>query len=114
MRKLLLLIATAVILGVGAVVGSSLAQSSLPEHPHLLVIGFEIEEGFVVSFRNCVELAGGQALKLKTQHAHVHFGTANLALQQKAGNAVVPTAPFPFVPWSNCAELESYLPLPVR
>jgi hypothetical protein len=114
MKKLSLVLATLVVLGGAAFLSGVSAQGELPEHAHLLVLGFEVEEGFVVDFRKCVELAAGQALPLKTQHAHVHFGTANLMLQTRAGNAVVPTAPFPFVPWDDCAGLRAALPLPVH
>jgi hypothetical protein len=95
----------------GTLVGAALtapAVAQLPPHPHLLVLGLELNEaGEPVGFRKCVELAAGQALPLNTQHEHVHFGHAGEALFTHAGNVVVPAAPFPGVPFSNCAELEA-------
>jgi hypothetical protein len=38
----------------------------------------------------------------------VHFGTAGEALFDRAGHVVVPTAPFPEIPWSNCEELIAF------
>lgn len=81
------------------------AFSDLPEHGHLLLTGLEFnEEGDPVGFQKCRELANGQALRLNAHHEHVHFGPAGEALSVRAGNAVVPLAPFPGVPWSNCEE----------
>ena len=85
-------------------------SQEFPEHPHLLVLGLELDEdGEPVGFRKCIDLAANQALPLNAQHQHVHFGTAGEALFERAGHAVVPAAPFPDpedpVPWSNCEEL---------
>lgn len=107
MAKLILVLTFAVT--VLAMVGTGLAdEHELPEHPHLLLLGLEFDaSGEPIGFRKCQELAAGQALPLNSQHEHVHFGTAGQALFFKAGNAVVPAAPFPEVPWSNCAEFEA-------
>jgi hypothetical protein len=94
-------------LGILATLSTALAQ--LPEHPHLLVVGLELDEdGNPVGFRKCVELAAGQALPLNSHHEHVHFGTAGEALFSLAGHGVAPAAPFPGVPWSNCEELIAF------
>jgi hypothetical protein len=79
----------------------------LPPHPHLLVLGAEVdlENRILLDARSCVHLAGGQALPLKAQHQHVHFGNAGEALLVNAGHLVIPAAPFPGVPWSSCEEL---------
>lgn len=80
-------------------------HEELPEHPHLHVIGLEFGDGGEpVGWRKCHDLANGQALRLNAHHEHLHFGRAGLA-QFEAGNAVVPAAPFPGVPWTNCDEL---------
>lgn len=103
MKHILVLMSAILVL---ATVGMGVSQE-LPEHPHLLVLGLEFDAvGEPVGFRKCVDLAAGRSLPLNSQHAHVHFGTAGVALFE-AGHAVVPAAPFPGVPWSNCAELEA-------
>lgn len=89
----------------GALAAPALSQGP-PRHPHMLVIGLELDEnGEPVSFRRCVDLAGGKALPLRVHHAHVHTGRAGEALRN-AGHAVVPGAPL--TPWRNCAELTAF------
>jgi len=88
-------------------------SQEFPEHPHMLVLGLELDEqGGPVGFRKCIDLAANQALPLRAQHQHVHFGTAGEALFERAGHVVVPGAPFPDpedpVPWSNCEELIAF------
>jgi hypothetical protein len=94
---------------IGATLGAqpALAQEpELPRHPHMLVLGLELNaEGEPVGFRKCVDLAANQPLPLNAHHQHVHQGTAGEHLFTNAGNVVVPGAPFPGVPWSNCEEL---------
>lgn len=103
------LVVFTLVFGFLAVLIVGLAQDEeLPEHPHLLVLGLEFDGEEVVGFRACRKLAAGQALPLRSQHAHVHFGTAGAALFEKAGHVVVPAAPFPGAPWSNCQELEDF------
>ncbi len=83
-------------------------------HPHMLVLGLELDEtGEPVGFRKCVDLAANSRLPLNAHHEHMHFGTAGEALFTRAGNVVVPGAPFPApfddpVPWSNCEELIAF------
>ena len=102
MKRLIVLLLTVTILG-AVVAGSAPAQ--LPEHAHILLLGLEFDEtGEPVGFRKCVDLAGGNALPLHAHHAHLHFGKTGEKLFTKAGHAVVPVAPFPGVPWSNCEE----------
>lgn len=114
MRRLLVVVLA---LGLVGMSGAVLAQEPEPEfepHPHMLVIGLELDEfGEPVGFRKCVDLAAGQALPVKAQHQHVHFGNAGQALFEHAGHAVVPGAPFPApfgdpLPWSNCEELIAF------
>ena len=105
-RQLALVIA----LGLLVVAAPGQAQD-FDEHPHMLVIGLELDEfEEPIGFRKCVDLASNQPLPLNSQHQHMHFGTAGEHLFINAGHAVVPGAPFPepffeAVPWSNCEEL---------
>jgi hypothetical protein len=84
-------------------------SQELPEHPHMLVLGLELDEdGEPVGYKKCIDLAANQALPLGAQHEHVHFGTAGQALFERAGHGVVGGAPFfdPEDPFpSNCAQL---------
>lgn len=97
--------------GVAVRAASAEEHEPIPPHGHLLVQGAVIDFGpdgpALLEARRCVPLAAGQALPLKAQHQHqhVHFGTADQMLIAKAGHVVVPVAPFPEVPWTNCAEL---------
>lgn len=93
------------------VVGPAFSDNNeeLPEHPHLHVIGLEFGEGGEpLGWHKCHDLANGQALPLKAHHEHLHVGRAGQA-QLEAGNAVVPAAPFPGVPWANCDELAEFV-----
>lgn len=90
--------------------GPAFSDGHLPEHGHLLLTGLEFDEtGEPINYKKCRELANGQALRLNAQHQHLHFGTAGEALFDRAGNAVVPLAPFPGVPWSNCEEFAAII-----
>ncbi|WP_166350622.1 hypothetical protein [Phytoactinopolyspora limicola] len=85
-------------------VGLAPAQSEPPPHPHMLVLGLELDDyGNPVGFRKCVDLAAGKPVPLNAHHAHIHTGSAGEALFNKAGHAAVPGAPL--TPWNNCAEL---------
>jgi hypothetical protein len=106
--KKALIIALTLVFVFGLFTGPALSQE-LPEHPHVLVLGLELDEqGEPVGFRKCIDLAANQPLPLNSQHQHVHFGTAGEALFDRAGNVVAPTAPFPEIPWSNCEELIAF------
>ncbi len=87
------------------------------EHGHMLLIAPEIVfDGFpvVTKVRKCVDLAANQALPLNAHHTHVHFGNANVALIEHAGNWVFPVAPFGQpalgfeVPWEDCASFLAF------
>lgn len=119
MRRRLTLISVLVIAAstIAAPTAADEHDLEFPEHGHMLVQ--RVEEGIVTvdgvdlfavtGFRRCVDLAGGRALHLGAHHERVHFGTANAQLQDKAGHAVVPTAPL--TPWADCAALEAALPI---
>lgn len=90
-------------------------HEELPEHPHVLVVGVEYEEvetpegveRVAVAYKNCIDLAANQALKLNAHHHNVHFGTPNMKFFENLDgrNLVIPMAPFPGVPFANCDEL---------
>lgn len=83
-------------------------HEELPEHGHILGLGLEFDEdtGELLSYRKCVDLANNRALPLHSHHEQVHFGQAGEALIF-AGNGVAPTAPFPEIPWEDCADFEA-------
>lgn len=85
-------------------------QGPPPPHPHMLLIGIEIEDGALVGFRKCVDLANNRAVPNNAHHAGIHTGAAGAALQG-AGHAVVPGAPL--TPWADCAALNAALPIPL-
>jgi hypothetical protein len=90
-----------------AMLASPARTQEPPLHPHMLVLGLELDEaGEPVGFRRCIDLAAGQALPLTAHHAHIHTGAAGEALFTKAGHVAVPGAPL--TPWSNCAELIAF------
>lgn len=103
MRKLIIIVGALTLLLVGTLAS---ADEQLPDHPHALVIGVEIDadSGVPTGVKNCVELAAGQALPNSVHHAHVHMGRAGEALS-KAGHFVVPLAPYPGIPWDSCDSL---------
>ena len=92
-------------LGIFAALAVGLTQEELPEHPHVMVIGVEFDEvtGAPLSYRQCVELAAGQALRLNSHHAHSHTGTAGYKLSTNASTFVIPLAPL--TPWASCQEI---------
>jgi hypothetical protein len=112
MRRLSLI---ALVVGLLALaVPASAQEPEFEEHPHMLILGLELDaSGEPIGFRKCVDLAANNALVLTAHHQNVHFGTAGEMLFTKAGNVVVPGAPFPApfeepVPWSNCEELIAF------
>lgn len=76
------------------------------EHGHVLVLGLQFDGDGNPSIRKCVDLANGRALRNNAHHDNLHTGRAGEAVAG-AGHAVIPTAPLPDVPWSNCAELKT-------
>lgn len=97
------------------VAGSVAADNHLPEHPHILVLDAEVdfsgEEPVLLSTRGCIDLANNQRLRLNAQHQHMHFGTAGEALFVHGGHIVIPAAPFPGVPWEDCASFLAFFGL---
>jgi hypothetical protein len=95
----------ALLMAFGMVVAHDHGDHDVPEHGHVLVLGFEffgVVDGVPqFTFRKCVDLAGGRALTNNAHHATVHTGMAGAALQ-RAGHVVIPTFDFP-----NCAALEA-------
>ena len=98
-------------------------EHELDPHPHMLVqrpeIGLIGGVPHLVGFRKCVDLANNRALPLQSHHHHIHTGGTGVSIGGEAGHAVVPAAPFPSplyepLPWSNCADFEALLPLPLE
>ena len=77
------------------------------EHGHVLVLGLQFDGDGNPSIRTCVDLANGRALRNNAHHDHLHTGRAGEAVAG-AGHQVIPTAPLPGVPWSNCTELKAF------
>lgn len=103
--------------GVAGIVATGVANADehvLPEHPHLMLfdpqVDFSGDFPVLLSLRKCVDLAANQALRLNAHHQNVHFGQANVGLQN-GGKVVIPAAPFPDVPWSDCAGLLDFYDL---
>lgn len=114
------LVVVAMVLGM-VVAGTALAladppgsDSSLPEHPHVLLLGAEVDfsadDPVLLGARKCVDLAANRALPLNAHHAHIHFGSPGEALFEHAGHIVAPAQPFP-VPWSDCESMLAFFGL---
>lgn len=95
------------------------AGAELPEHGHIFVqrpVAEFLPDGpqgagvYLVDYRKCVDLAGNQALTLRAQHTHLHFGTGGEALFEHAEHVVIPVAPFPGVPWTGCDDFGDFVP----
>jgi hypothetical protein len=82
------------------------AEGGPPPHGHVLVLGVDMG-GTVPTYRKCIDLAHGKALKLNAHHASVHTGTAGDALWDIAGHGVIPTAPLTGL--TGCANLDSWI-----
>jgi hypothetical protein len=91
-------------------------QPGPPAHLHMLLIHPEVAvvDGalWLVGFRQCVDLAGGNPVPNHAHHRNLHLptGSANAALT-RAGHAVVPGAPL--TPWDGCSAFAEDLPLPL-
>lgn len=117
MRRIVTTLAAALLaLSTTAVPGMAHEQGP-PEHGHMLVQRPVIEflndgpQGsgvYATGFRKCVDLP---VVPLRAHHAGIHTGTAGQALSDRAGHAVVPTAPL--TPYADCAALKAALPLRV-
>jgi hypothetical protein len=106
----LLVVALTVLLSATAVTADE--HETIPPHPHMLVLGVEYDEVTEepIGYQRCIDLAGNNTLPLRSQHEHVHFGQAGVALDA-AGHAVVPGGPAFGLPWTNCEELiEAFFP----
>ncbi len=104
----------ALAVGLGVMITGAVATAELRPHPHILLIGADIEFDetanpplIVHDFRKCVDIASNQILRLNAHHQHFHFGKAGDALRAKTGNFPLPAAPFPGVPWEDCDGFEA-------
>lgn len=112
MRKLLM-IGLSLVLSLGMFGGAALAENDngngngMPDHVHFLLIHADIDDGVLVGFQHCTELAGGQVLPNEVHHDLVHFGTAGEALSN-AGNLVLPGEPW--VPYGEtCEDVQKFI-----
>ena len=106
-------------LAMGLVAGAALAGGNeWPEgvepHGHVMLIGAEVDGGFV-HFDRCVEFAAGRTLNGPAHHHSVHTGAAGgspfvQGALFHAGNWVIPLAPFGF--GTGCESFSSPFPLP--
>lgn len=99
------------------------AQEEFDRHPHMLLqrpeIGLIDGVPHLVGVRKCVDLAGNETVPLHAHHQHLHFGDSGVSFDGESGHVVIPAAPFPSpffdpVPWSNCEEFLTFLPLPLE
>lgn len=111
MKKLSIL---ALVVGLGVMAAGASAGAELPPHSHILLVDADIEfdeqanPPFIIhEYKKCIDIAANQTLRLNAHHQHFHFGTAGDALREKTGNFPFPTAPFPGVPWEDCAGFEA-------
>jgi hypothetical protein len=110
-RSRSLALVVVVVLGLfAAPVSAHEEEPSLPEHGHMLLqrpdfvlVGVDDEYATIqLTFRRCVDLAGGRALPLHAHHDTVHTGRAGQALWEMTPNGVIPAG---ISPWANCADL---------
>jgi hypothetical protein len=101
-RTCAIAVATAATLALSGVTAS--ADSGVPDHGHILLIGFNSED---FAYRKCVDLAGGRSVPLVAHHDQVHAPEIgqdgrgiNVRGIRQAGHAVVPTAPI--TPFLGC------------
>lgn len=112
MIKRAITLAAATALTFGALVGTASAHGGggggggdVDDHGHVLLLGFDAE---TLSFRKCVDLAGGR--QVEAHHGTIHTGAAGRALSERAGHQVVPLNGFGGLGFlANCAELEEFL-----
>jgi hypothetical protein len=111
------------LIGFVAVGNPASAQEEFDRHPHMLLqrpeIGVIDGVPHLVGVRQCVDLAGNQTVPLHAHHDQLHFGDSGVSFGGESGHAVIPAAPFPSpfadsVPWSNCEEFLTFLPLPLE
>jgi hypothetical protein len=126
MKRLGLILALLGLLGVIGLVAfanTASAQEEFDRHPHMLLqrpeIGVIDGVPHLVGVRQCVDLAGNKTVPLHAHHEQLHFGDTGVSFDGESGHVVIPAAPFPSpffdpLPWSNCAEFLSFLPLPLE
>jgi len=111
------------LIGIVALGNPASAQEEFDLHPHMLLqrpeFGMIDEVPHLVGVRMCVDLAGNQSVPNHAHHERLHFGDSGVSFDGQSGHVVIPAAPFPSpffdpVPWSNCEEFLTFLPLPLR
>lgn len=106
--------ALAVAAGPAALADGHAPPPDIPPHPHMLVLGAEVDFGApggprLLEYSKCIDLAANRTLPLGSQHEHVHFGPAGVALRENAGHLVVPTAPAFNLPWTDCDSFLAFM-----
>jgi hypothetical protein len=112
-RGVTLVAVLALALSMFAGVSAADEHGDTPEHGHIRLLhatwtGPGVGPGTeVLSYRKCVDLAGGNALPLQAHHDTVHTGRAGQALRG-AGHLTIPT--FPLTGIRSCADLPPSIP----
>ena len=80
----------------------------LPRHPHMLLVGVEIDmevgpAGAIVDYLHCGDIANGEMLPNHVHHATIHQGPEAEQIQA-AGHFVIPGQPIGA--FANCADIE--------
>lgn len=110
------------LLALVAVAIPATAQEDFDPHPHMLLqrpeIGLIDGVPHLVGYRKCVDLAGNRTVPLHAHHERLHFGDSGVSFDGESGHVVIPAAPFPApffepLPWSNCEEFATFIPLPI-
>lgn len=109
----------ALALALGLFAGTALGgghewHEDVDPHGHVMLIGAEVQSGFV-HFDRCVEFAAGRTLNGPAHHHSVHTGAAGgspfvQGALFNAGNWVIPLAPFGF--GTGCESFTGPFPLP--
>lgn len=124
MRRLMILCAAlllVVAMASPATAGRHDHDHEVPEHPHVLLVNFElIDTGPTdspfddeVAFTRCVDLANNQRLPLPAHHHSLHTGTAGFGDLTvgvtRAGHAVLPLQPYEMgLPFEDCTQIEQF------
>ena len=109
-------LAMTLILAFGLFAGVAGADNGLPEHGHIKLIGAEWTGSgaggdlVIDSYRRCVDLP---VTPLQAHHSSIHQGQAAAGLATgnpgQGTHLVLPVAPFPGIPFEDCASFEAFV-----